>query len=192
MHTLIDANMVELIRSTGNTRKNLPDRATVLEQHNLPYDRRADNAIITGCRILGGLPHIIKALARILDRDCVSYTFLSKETCCGNNLYRPAIKARSEETMAECRSLSKAFIGLNIEKAKDLGAKRLIIFCSPCYPHYKHAFPEEEIVFYPQAINEAVTTLEWRETIDYYAGCYKLHKKIRSGAHGFKINPFCF
>jgi Fe-S oxidoreductase len=178
MHTLIDAEMVEMITSTGNTSKNTPDRVKVLEKYGLPYDRKADNVIITGCRVLEGLPHVIEKLTHILDRDGLNYTFLSKEYCCGNYLYRPAIKARSEEAMAECRSLSKEFIGLNIEKAKELGARRLIIFCSPCYPLYKHAFPEEDIVFYPQVINEAITTIEWRKKIDYYAGCYKLHKKF--------------
>ncbi len=178
MHSLIDAVMVELIRATGNTSKNLPDRVEVMEKYDLPYDRRAENVIITGCQVLGGLPHVIKKLTRILDQDGLSYTFLSKEYCCGNNLYRPAIKERSDEAMADCRSLSKEFIGLNIEKAKELGAKRLIVFCSPCYPLYKHAFPEEELVFYPQAINEVITNIEWGGKIDYYAGCYKLHKKF--------------
>ncbi len=178
MHTLIDANMVEVITATGNTSNNIPDRVEVLKKHNLPYDRKADNVIITGCQVLGGLPQVIEKLTHILDRDGLEYTFLSKEYCCGNNLYRPAIKARSEEAMAECRSFSKEFIGLNIEKAKALGAKRLIVFCSPCYPLYRHAFPKEDIIFYPQAINEAIAGIEWINKIDYYAGCYKLHKKF--------------
>ena len=80
--------------------------------------------------------------------------------------------------MAECRSLSKEFIGKNIEKAKALGSQRIIIFCSPCYPIYKHAFPNEKIIFYPQAINDAISTLYWNKKIDYYAGCYRLHRKF--------------
>jgi hypothetical protein len=178
MHSLIDANTVETIRKTGNTDDNLPNRIEVMETHNLPYDRKAENVIITGCQILGGMPQVLEKFASILDQGGISYTFLSKEFCCGNNLYRPAIKAKDEEAMAECRSLSKEFIGLNIEKSKDLGSKRIIVFCSPCYPIYKHAFPDENIVFYPQAISESITDLSWNEKIDYYAGCYRLHKKF--------------
>jgi hypothetical protein len=178
VHPLVNENMVEVIRSTGNTSENLPNRMEVLETYKLPYDRMAENVIITGCQILGAMPQVLQTLIRILDRGGVTYTFLSKEYCCGNNLYRPAIKERNEEAMAECRSLSREFVGLNIEKAKGLGAQRLIIFCSPCYPIYKHAFPEEEIIFYPQVINEMVDTMEWDKKIDYYAGCYRLHKKF--------------
>jgi len=178
MHALIDKDMVETIRSTGKTSKHLPDRVEIMEAYDLPYDREAENAIITGCQILGAMPAILQKLTHILDRGGMSYTFLSKEYCCGNNLYRPAIKARDEEAMAECRVLSREFVGLNIKKAQELGCRRLIIFCSPCYPIYRHAYPEEEIVFYPKAVDEAIGTMEWAEKIDYYAGCYRLHKKF--------------
>ncbi|MCK4820816.1 hypothetical protein KA005_33935, partial [bacterium] len=141
MHSLIDANMVETIRSTGNTSDNLPNRVEVMEAHNLPYDREAENVIITGCQVLGAMPQVLQKLTHVLDRSGITYTFLSKEYCCGNNLYRPAIKAKDEEAMAECRLLSKEFVGLNIEKAKELGSRRHIIFCSPCYPIYRHAYP---------------------------------------------------
>ena len=80
--------------------------------------------------------------------------------------------------MGECRELSKEFVSLNIQQAKSLGAKRLVIFCSPCYPIYKHAFPEENIVFYPVIMSEAMEPLNFSERIDYYAGCYKLHQKL--------------
>lgn len=178
MHSLIDSSTIETIRKTGNTSDDLPDRIKVMEAHDLPYDQQAENVIITGCQILGAIPQILKTFTSILDKGGINYTFLSKEFCCGNNLYRPAIKAKDEEAMAECRSLSKEFVGLNIKKAKALGAKRIIIFCSPCYPIYKHAFPNENIVYYPKVINDAISTLSWNKEIDYYAGCYKLHKKF--------------
>ncbi|MBW1892105.1 MAG: hypothetical protein JRI91_00210 [Deltaproteobacteria bacterium] len=178
MHSLLDENTVEIIRTTGNTSNDLPDRVEVMDAHGMPYDQQAENTIITGCQILGTIPHILKQFTKVLDRDGINYTFLSKEYCCGNNLYRPAIKAKDDEAMAECRSLSKEFVGLNINKARELGSKRIIIFCSPCYPIYKHAFPNENIVFYPQALSGAITTLHWNKEIDYYAGCYRLHKKF--------------
>ncbi len=178
MHPLIDPKAVELIRATGNGLENLPDRKSVLEEKNLPYDRPAENVIISGCQILSFLPQVLSSLASIYDRRGFSYTFLSKEYCCGNNLYRPAIKARDDAALDECRELSREFVAKNLEAAKDLGAKRLVIFCSPCYPIFKHALPGEDIIFYPVTLAEVMETILFEESIDYYAGCYKLHRKF--------------
>ncbi len=178
MHPLIDQKTVERIRSTGNGLEGLPDRRAVLEEYGLPYDRPAENVIISGCQILPFLPHVLSSLARIYDGAGFSYTFLSTEYCCGNNLYRPAIKARDEQAMAECRELSAEFVAKNLEAAERLGAKRLVIFCSPCYPIFKHALPGENIVFYPVTLAELIETTRFDEAIDYYAGCYKLHRKF--------------
>ena len=178
MNTLISAEMVERIRTTGNAIADVPDRIKIMESLQLPYDRQAENVVIMGCQNLKLMPEIIKKFARILTRGGMDYTFLSQEYCCGNYLYRPAIKAKDEAAMAECRSFSKEFAGLNIAQAKQLGARRLILFCSPCYPIYKFAFPEEDIVFYPQAISEVIGHLKWPGEIDYYAGCYKLHRNF--------------
>jgi hypothetical protein len=178
MHPLIDENAVELIRTTGKGLKGLPDRKTVLEEKALPYDRQAENVIISGCQILSFLPHVLSSLASIYDRREFSYTFLSKEYCCGNNLYRPAIKARDDAALDECRGLSREFVAKNLEMAKELGARRLVIFCSPCYPVFKHALPEKDIVFYPVTLAEIMENIPFQERIDYYAGCYKLHRKF--------------
>jgi Fe-S oxidoreductase len=178
LHPLIDPKMLDTIRQTGKTNEQLPDRVPLLEEYGLPYDREADSAVITGCQILAGLPGSLAALSRILEQGNVSHTFLSQEYCCGNNLYRPAIKARDEEALSELRSISKDFVAKNIELAETLSVKRLIIFCSPCYPIYKHAFPDMDILFYPAAIDEAVSTLSLDRKVDYYAGCYKLHKRF--------------
>ena len=111
MHSLIDSNIVESIRSTGKTDTNFPDRKEILEKHSLPFDRKAKNAVITGCQILSMLPNILTSLAHIFDKGEFSYTFLSEEYCCGNYLYRPAIKARDDEAMAECGASNPSEIG---------------------------------------------------------------------------------
>jgi len=178
MHPLINEGTVELIRSTGNGLEGLPDRKTVLAEKGLPYDRPAENVIISGCQILSFLPHVLSSLASIYDRQGFSYTFLSKEYCCGNNLYRPAIKARDDAALDECRGLSREFVTKNLKAAEELGARRLVIFCSPCYPIFKHALPEEDIVFYPVTLAEVMEKIPFQERIDYYAGCYKLHRKF--------------
>jgi len=178
MHRLIDEKMVERIRTTGYTLDDPPDRVPIMESLNLRYDRPAENVVIMGCQNIKLIPAALHAFARILERGRMSYTFLSNEYCCGNYLYRPAIKGKDEDAMAECRSLSREFCLLNIAQAKRLGASRLILFCSPCYPIYKSAVPTEDIIFYPQAISEIIDHMKWPEEIDYYAGCYKLHRNL--------------
>jgi hypothetical protein len=182
MDALIDERMVETIRETGNAMPGMPPREKVLEKHGLAYDREAENVIVTGCQILHLLPGVLSTLARVLERGGVSYTFLSREYCCGNYLYRPAIKARDDEALARCRELSREFVALNLERARELGAKRLVVFCSPCYPIYRHAFPGEDIVFYPRALAESLERMrfdgEMDGEIDYYAGCYRLHRRF--------------
>lgn len=178
MHALIDKRVVTTIRTTGNTDANMTNRVQILDSYRLPYDREADNVIISGCQIPFLIPHVLQQYALVLDQCGVSYTFLSKEYCCGNMLYRPAIQHRDDQAIAECRLLSKEFIEMNLRSAKTLGVKRVIIFCSPCYPIYKNAFPEEEIFFYPMLLQEALPPMRWRGSIDYYAGCYRLHQKL--------------
>ncbi|MFO7987186.1 MAG: heterodisulfide reductase-related iron-sulfur binding cluster [Desulfatiglandaceae bacterium] len=178
MHSLIDWPMVDTIRATGKTSEDLPERIPILEEHHLPYDQPAENVVVSGCQILPGMPHLLDPLARIFNKKGLSYTFLSREYCCGNYLYRPAIKEKNDAAMAECRELSREFVGMNVKQARELGARRIIIFCSPCYPIYKYAFPEENIVFYPAALNELMEPIRCDEKVDYYAGCYRLHRKF--------------
>jgi Fe-S oxidoreductase len=178
MHPLIDERMVEVIRRTGNAFEHTPERTGILEENHLPYDRRAENVVITGCQIPPLLPHVLGSLARIYDRTRFSYTFLSRELCCGNYIYRPAVAARDEEALAACRELSREFLSENLRAARELGARRLVIFCSPCYPIYKHSFPGEDIVFYPATLAEIINQASLEESIDYYPGCYRLHRRL--------------
>lgn len=177
-HKLVDQSMVDTIRATGNAFEGLPDRSDILKEFGLPCDREAENVVISGCMVLSTITGVLCSLSRIFEEYGLSHTFLSREYCCGNYLYRPAVKSRDERALSECQQLSREFIGKNISRAKSLGAKRLIIFCSPCYPIYKHAFPDEEIVFYPRAIGEIMEPMSFKREIDYYAGCYRLHRKL--------------
>lgn len=177
MKNLINQKMVESIEATGCFTKNGDTiRIKQLEDYGLPIDKKAENVIITGCLNVVPLMDYIKSLANVFDHYGVSYTFLSKEYCCGNYLYRPAIQVRDQDTLQKCQEISKEFVGKNIKLSKELEAKRIVLFCPPCYPIYKYAFPDENIVFYPEALYEVMDTITYSGKIDYYAGCYRLHK----------------
>ncbi len=177
MGNLIDREMVERIRKEGVARE-MGDRIEILNDYGFPVDKEAENVIISGCLVMFSMTQILRSLANVLEQSGVSFTFLSKEYCCGNYLYRPSIKAKDEQAVEECRGYSKEFIGKNIEKARELGAKRLVIFCSPCYPIYKHLYPEEEIEFYPALLNRLIEGFRLEKEIDYYPGCYRLHRRL--------------
>lgn len=94
MHKLIDETAVECIRATGKSNPELADRIPILEAHRLPYDRAAENVLVSGCQILPTMPNLLDPLARLFTQKGLSYTMLSTEYCCGNYLYRPAIQAK--------------------------------------------------------------------------------------------------
>ena len=122
MSSLVDQEMLKLINDKGCA-LNLGDRMEILAEYKLPTDKRAENVIISGCVVLFRLPRILRSFANVLEDSGVSYTFLSEEYCCGNYLYRPAIKARDDKAIKECRVYSKQFIGRNIVRAKNWGQK---------------------------------------------------------------------
>ena len=101
MNPLISTEMVELIRTTGNALGDVPHRIKIMEALHLPYDRQAENVVIMGCQNLKLMPEIIRKFAGILTRGGLDYTFLSKEYCCGNYLYRPAIKVKDEAALTQ-------------------------------------------------------------------------------------------
>lgn len=177
MSHLVDEKMLKRIERTG-TALDLGDRAEMIKKFGLPADREAENVVISGCLTMFMATRVLRSLVNIFDRAGLSYTFLSTEYCCGNYLYRPAIKARDDSAMDICREYSRDFIGRNLGRARELGAKRIIVFCSPCYPIYKLLYPGENIVFYPEAIYGAMKDIESDTSIDYYPGCYKLHRRI--------------
>jgi len=63
--SLINKEMVDTIRTTGKTSKGLPEREEIFKEYAHPYDREAENAIITGCQIFSMLPHTLCSLSRI-------------------------------------------------------------------------------------------------------------------------------
>lgn len=184
MNPLIDWEMLERIRETGQAIPGLPPREEALARLGLPVDTPAENVIVTGCQAIHLLPEEIASLARLMERAGESFTLLSREYCCGNYLFRPAIAARDRETMEECRAFSRELLERNLEGARRLGARRLVVFCSPCYPLYRSSFPGEDIVFYPRELLELARSgrlgppAGTPEAIDYYAGCYRLHRKL--------------
>ena len=102
---------------------NWPERVPIMREHGLPYDTPAPNVIVSGCQILAAMPQVLGILSRFLARRGLEHTFLSREYCCGNNLYRPAIKARDQEALAQCQALSRTYVRRNLDQATELGGQ---------------------------------------------------------------------
>jgi Fe-S oxidoreductase len=82
-------------------------------------------------------PWIFSALKNFLDHYGVSYTFLSKEYCCGwVPLMQPAVMAKDEERIKQLKGVVEEFLKENINQAKKVGAKAIVTICAPCEPNY--------------------------------------------------------
>lgn len=177
MKAFINHAMIALINK-GGTASDIGDRIDVLLKNGLPVDKNADNVIISGCLSIFMYPHVFRSLSNVLEKCGSSFTFLSKEYCCGSYLWRSALKAGDEEDWDECSKYSKQFIDRNIVQARNLGTKRIIVGCSMCYSIYKYLYPQENIVYYPEILAECLPKLWTDKKIDYYPGCYKFHRKL--------------
>lgn len=152
---------------------------------NTPVDKKADYVIITGCSPLYYFTPV-KSVVELLNHFAVDYTFLSQEACCG----RPIVDAMSQEPAIApeqqkggedfiCRSL-----GENIERAKNLARKAIVIICPGCNVTWQGYSQEKEPeqIYYLDLVLELLTRTrpppkkEPSEKFDFFEGCHKFHR----------------
>ena len=181
---MINEKAVENIRKYGIYQGNGEARKKVLfDEVGLNADQEADHVFIAGCAQPEGMPHVFSALKNCLDRFGVSYTFLSKEYCCGwMPLGQPAVMAKNEEDIASSKEISKEFIQENFKQARDLGAKSIVLFCGACEPSYSNFKDSEglEVISYTELLDRFFEKGKLKLDADYYAGCYRFRRRITS------------
>ena len=181
---MINEDAVANIRKYGVYQDTGDARNKVLfKDIGLNADKKADYVFITGCVQPVGMPHVFSALKNLLDRFGVSYTFLSKEFCCGwMPLGQKAVMAKNEEDIARSKELAKEFIQKNFRQAKELGAKSIVLFCSACEPTYSNYKETDdlEVISYTELLDRFLDKGKLKLDADYYAGCYRFRRKITS------------
>ena len=145
----------------------------------------SENVIWLGCLAVFGMAMQLRSCLWLLDCLGVDYTYLpEREYCCGWSL-REAFKGEERRRGIEA---SKYFIGLNIEQARKLGAKRMYHFCAWCRAAAGSAFPDVTTDipqrFYLDLVVESLKekpvplVLQQPTRIAYYEGCHNRNDRL--------------
>ncbi|MBN1375852.1 MAG: (Fe-S)-binding protein [Dehalococcoidia bacterium] len=179
---MVNTDTVENIEKYGDCRGTGSKKTRILvDEIGYPIGQKAEYAIITGCFQAESMPHVLKALKNVLDHYRVSYTLLPKEHCCGwMPLGQPAVMSKDEEAIARFKQVSRGFIMKNVDQAKAMGVKSIVLFCGACEPHYTNMKDEIdlEVISYSELMDRCFTTGALDDEIDYYAGCYRFRRKL--------------
>jgi Fe-S oxidoreductase len=183
---VIDEKKVENIMRYGVCHDSGAGRAKVLfEGLGLMKDQKAEYIILSGCFPPERMPQAFRALKNFLDHFEVSYSFLSKEYCCGwMPLGQPAVMAKNEAEIARSKELSQGFVQENFKQAEALGAKSIVLFCAACEPTYSNCrgCTNLEVISFSQLLDRFFPGGRLPLDADYYAGCYRFRRRITQTA----------
>ena len=179
---MINEKVVDHIWAYGVHHDTGAERAKILfDDLGLVRDRKAEYIILSGCHQPQGMPQALRALKKLLDHFKVSYSFLSKEYCCGwMPLGQPAVMAKNEADIAGSQELARAFLSENAKMAKALDAKTLVLFCAACEPTYRNCQKDLnlEVIPYWELLGRFFAGGNLPTEIDYYAGCYRFRRRV--------------
>jgi len=177
-----DERRVENIRAYGVHHNTGVERAGVLFQElGLVKDQKAEYIILSGCHPPEGLPHVFRALKNLFDSFHLSYSFLSKEYCCGWMPFgQPAVMAKNEPDIVRSKELARGFVQENFKQAEALGAKSIVLFCAACEPTYSNykKGTNLEVISYGELLDRFFSGGKLKLEVDYYAGCYRFRRRI--------------
>ena len=156
-------------------------REILVDEIRVPLNQPADYAVLSGCLPPFNAPDIFHSLKHILEHFGVTYTFLSKEYCCGFlPLLQPAIIAKDHARIERLKPVTENFMWKNIEQAKALGCKGLVTVCAPCEANYSNIKHEAgiDIYHYHGFLASLFEGGRLDRSADYYAGCVKFRRGI--------------
>jgi Fe-S oxidoreductase len=142
-------------------------------------DRRAEYAVMTGCNPLFSLT-AVKSFLDLLQYFGVSYTFLSKEVCCGRPV-REGMFYNEPADAGEKRTYDDFIRGSlrdNVNQARELGAKAIVNICPGCDMTWNlyGASLGIDIVYYTEFLLGRYQRGRLKKAIDFYEGCHRVHK----------------
>lgn len=103
---------------------------------------KAENVVVVGCACFGTLDAVMSTF-RLFGALKLDYALLKKEYCCG--LPMITYKLKVGEDRKEADILAKEFIGMNIQQARELGAKRILYLCPWCNYLARHFYPDCDV-----------------------------------------------
>lgn len=143
-------------------------------------DQPAEYAILVGCNAPFCFYHV-KSFVDLLERLGVSYSFLSREFCCGSS-YLPKNDLSPE--LAALEPYARDYQGRNVLAAETLGAKALVTFCANCNARYRKHLGQGSlpILYWTDLVAAKVGDLRWEKRVDFYEGCHRDQEVVLPGA----------
>lgn len=172
------AERVELIEKQGSSLPVSDLRRKILGSFlGCPLDREAEYTVMSGCHNAFNITHV-KRLTDILTHYRISFTFLSKEMCCGHSFLEILPKNTPESEREEYEALARQYETTNIDAAKSLGSKALITACAGCYVQYHDLGMGDgiKIYYYAQFLDTILNSLKIPKELDFYEGCHNMHR----------------
>lgn len=165
---------VKRIDSQGISKTPPVIRQKLLQSLDVPVDRPADVAVITGCNSLLR-PLILVDLAKILSSLKISFSFLSFEHCCFTEEARDFIYQK-DPCVPAYEEQARTWIRRNCTRAQDLGALVALNLCPGCNTSYlRHAADLIRPVYYVNFFQELPFSGRLNLTVDLYEGCHGKH-----------------
>jgi len=137
---------------------------------------KAENVVVTGCAA-HTQSEVTKVNFSLLDTLGVDHTVLQKEYCCGVPLIHYQSISGKDHSIAD--AAAREFIGLNIEAARQKGARRILYLCLWCAYVARHHYPDCDVtqLYYLDYLDEAICQRKMRlaqpQTVAYFSGCHK-------------------
>lgn len=134
-------------------------------------DQRAEYAILTGCNAPYRFYHV-QSFVEVLERLGVSYTFLSKEFCCGSS-YLP--KNDKSPELASLEPYAKDYESRNMAASEALGAKAVVTLCANCNARYRRHTGASglPILYWTDLVAPLAKGLRLESRVDFYEGCHR-------------------
>ena len=148
-----------------------------------PVDKKADYVLMTGCHhVFRVFP--LRAVLDLLEICGLNYTLLSREYCCTHSLHEHDDMPTAEQ-MKLMQQYTPDFLGRNLEKARELGAKTIITYCANCCIHYKVFSPDSglPIVYWTDVVSRHMKEKlgDLGVHFDFYEGCHREQNALLPG-----------
>jgi len=183
---MFDQQMIANIRESGLAQgaAEVEARNKLLGDIGFRVANGAEYALITSCFLPSLVTQDARCFARLLDHLGVDYTLLPTEYCCGNLLYRQALKDKTGEALKEADALAGEFLENNFGQARELGVRKLFSYCVGCdqvYRRLRDSLPLE-VMWYPTLLAQVFEGGKLELEADYYAGCHYFYRQANSNS----------